>query len=285
MDIKFTADSVIDLWPEYIKENDITIIPLFITLGNDEFIDGETCTPNDIYGYVEKSGVLPKTAAVSVERYRNEFEKNVKEGKAVIHFNLSSEMSASYQNAKIAAEGMENVYVIDSRNLSSAVGLLVMHAVDMRNDGASAKEIYDEILKRIPYVQASFVIDKLDYLYKGGRCSSLMRLGANMLGIKPSIEVRDGKMGVGKKYLGTLKKGIMKYVKDILAEYNNPDYTRIMVTHTKVSEEIAKEVCDYLKKSTSFADIYDTVASCTITSHCGPGTLGILFINDGKSQQ
>ncbi len=285
MKIKITADSIVDLWPEYIKENDITLVPFYITFGSDEYIDGVTCVPDDIYKFVEKTGILPKTAAVSQERFKKIFEEYSKEYDAVIHFNISSDMSVSYQNACAAAEGFNNVYVIDSMNLSSAVGLLVMHAVDLRNSGLSAPEIVEDIKKRIPYVQASFVIDKLDYLHKGGRCSSLTLLGANMLKIKPSIEVHNGKMGIGKKYIGAFRKCLMKYIKDTLETYNNPDYTRVMITHTLVSDECRKEVYDYVKSHTSFAEIYDTSAGCTITSHCGPNTFGILYINDGRSQK
>lgn len=146
--------------------------------------------------------------------------------------------------------------------------------------GKTAEEIVSSIEKRIPYVQASFVVDKLDYLYKGGRCSSLALLGANILSIKPSIEVHDGKMGIGKKYIGSLKRSLEKYIADILSEYNTPDYTRIMITHTYVSPEIIQIVKNYLIKHSHFKEINESLAGCTITSHCGAGTLGILYIND-----
>lgn len=284
MKIKITADSIIDLTPEYIADNDITIIPLFITLGDKNYIDGETVFPKDIYKYVSETKVLPKTATASVARFKEVFKSYVDDGYTVIHFDISSEMSASYQSATLAAKEVGNVYTIDSRNLSSAVGLLVMYACDLRKQGLDASEIVEKVKARIPYVQASFVIDKLDYLYKGGRCSSLMLLGANILGIRPSIEVHNGKMGVGKKYITSLKKAIEKYVNDILETYNNPDYTRIMVTHTEVPNEITQRVIEILKEKSKFREINETVAGCTITSHCGPGTLGILFINDGDKQ-
>ncbi len=280
MKVKITADSVIDLSPEMIAENDITIVPLFVTLGGTNFSDGVDLTPEDIYNFVAKTNQLPKTAAVSTETYRGVFKKYSDEGRAVIHFNISSDMSASHSNAKLAANGLENVFVIDSRNLSSGVGLLVLYACDLAKKGLDAKTIYEKVLRRIPFVQASFIIDKLDYLYKGGRCSSLALLGANLLSIKPTIEVRGGKMIVGKKYIGSLKRAIEKYVVDILANYPNYDKTRIFVTHTKIAPEIIEQVKGLIIQHAEFDEILETTAGGTITSHCGPGTLGILYIND-----
>lgn len=280
MKIKISADSVIDLSPQMIAENDIAIVPLFVTLGGTSYIDGVDVTPDDIYAFVSKTGQLPKTAAVSEEAYRGVFKKYTDEGYAIIHFNISAEMSASHQNAKAAAEGMNNVYVIDSRNLSSGVGLLVLHACDLIKEGLDAKTIAEKVQRRIPFVQASFIIDKLDYLHKGGRCSSITLLGANLLSIKPTIEVKNGKMVVGKKYIGSLKRAIDKYVPDMLANFRDYDKKRIFITHTKIAPEIIERVRELICKYAEFEEILETTAGGTITSHCGPGTLGILYIND-----
>jgi len=280
MKIKITADSVIDLSPKMLEDNDITLIPLYITLGGTNYKDGIDVTPDDIYAFVEKTNQLPKTAAVSVDTFKTVFGKYVSEGYSVIHFDLSSEMSASNSNAKIAAAEIGNVFVIDSRSLSSGVGLQVLYACDLVKEGLDAKTIYEKVLKRVDSVQASFIIDKLDYLYKGGRCSSLALLGANLLSIKPTIEVVDGKMIVGKKYMGSLKRALEKYVPDILTKYPNYDKKRIFITHTKIDKEIIEKVRDLIRQYADFDEILDTDAGCTITSHCGPGTLGILYYND-----
>ncbi|HRX13719.1 MAG TPA: DegV family protein [Eubacteriales bacterium] len=281
MKIKFTADSVIDLTPSMLTENDITLIPLHITLGEENFIDGVDVTPDDIYAFVAKTNILPKTAAVSVEKFKSEFSKYVDEGYTVIHFDISSEMSASNSNAKIAAAEVGNVYVIDSRNLSAGVGVLVLYACDLRAKGLGAKTIYEKVLKRIPYVQASFIIDRLDYLHKGGRCSSVALLGANLMGIKPTIEVKNGNMGVGKKYVGTLKKVIEKFVINTLKDYPNYDKKRIFIGHTVIDEAILEKTKNLIQQHADFEEIHISDACCTITSHCGPGTLGLFYINDG----
>ena len=284
MKIKFTADSVIDLAPSMLTENDITLIPLHITLGENTFTDGVDVTPDDIYAFVAKTNILPKTAAVSVEKFKSVFSKFVEDGYTVIHFDISSEMSASNSNAKIAAAEVGNVFVIDSRNLSSGVGLLVLYACDLRAKGEDAKTIYEKVLKRIPFVQSSFIIEKLDYLHKGGRCSSVALVGANLMGIKPSIIVKDGVMGVGKKYLGNLKKAIEKYVISTLTEYNNYDKRRILIGHTKVDNSIIESVKKIIIQHADFEKIDVAEVSCTIASHCGPGTFGMFYINDGGAE-
>ena len=286
MKIKITADSTADLNKELCEKFDISIVPLFVTLGEDVFVDGETINPDMIYDYVKKTKKLPKTSAVNGEQYREQFQKYFDEGyDAIIHFNLSGEMSVSHQNAKNLAEEMPNLYVVDSQTLSTGTALQAIYASELARDGKlSPKEIVELVEKRVPYTQASFVLDKLEYLYRGGRCNAVALFGANLLKIKPSIEVHNGKMGVAKKYIGNYQKCVMKYVKDILEKYNTPDYSRIFITHTKIEPEIVDEVREYLKANTKFKEIYETTAGATITSHCGPNTLGILFLNDGDKQ-
>lgn len=286
MKIKITADSVIDLRKEQIEENNISLVSLFINLGEQEFIDGVTVNPSDIYSYVEKTNVLPKTAARSSVVYKEFFEGFLNDGyDAVIHFDISSDMSGSHQNAVTGAKDLPNVYVIDSRSLSSGVGLSVLYACDLVKKGYKANEIVGKVKKRLPNVRASFVLDRLDYLHKGGRCSLLALLGSKILSIKPTIEVNNGKMGVSTKNLGSFKASVDKYVKYTLSKYNNPDYTRIFITTTVGTDEnIIAAVHKYLDENTPFKEIIESHAGCTITSHCGKSTLGILYINDGGEQ-
>lgn len=268
MKIKITSDSTFDLAPEYIKEQDIHVFPLYIHFGEEEFIDGVTITAEDVMKRVNAGEAIPRTAAVSVEDFKTKFEEFVSQGYAVIHFDISSEMSSSYSNACKAAEGLKDVYVIDSRSLSTGIGLLAMYACDLRAQGLDAATICEKVKARIPAVRASFVIDKLDYLYKGGRCGLFTLMSANILSIKPTINVINGKMAVGKKRFGSYKHCVERYVLETLAEFNTPDLTRVFFTTTSVSDDIVELVRKLLKENASFAEIIETHASCTITSHC-----------------
>ena len=281
--VKITCDSTADL--EYLFEKrNIDVLPLLVTLGENNYYDGVDITPPDIFEFVKKTKILPKTAARSEEDYYNFFKKHIDNGDSVVHFNISSKFSASNEIAKKAAARLENVYVVDSYNLSSGTGLLVLYAADLADQGASAEEIYNAVEKRIPSVQASFVVDTMTYLHKGGRCSGIAKFIATVLRIKPMILVKNGEMVVGKKYMGSFDKIILKYVEDILNSFNNPDYSRIFITHTYADPQIVQNVADTIKKiAPSFKEIIETKAGCTVTSHCGKNTLGILYINDGNS--
>ena len=284
MKIKITADSTADLSKELCEKYNITQLPLCITLGENIYTDGVNITPDMIYHHVSSTKQMPKTSAINSEQYKNFFNSVLAEGyDAIIHFNISSEMSVTHNNAKLAAEDFNNVFVVDSKTLSTGTGLQAMYASELASqEKFSAEEIYNKVIARIDDVQSSFILDKLDYLYRGGRCSAVSMFGANLLKIKPSIEVKNGKMGVGKKYMGKYDKCVLKYVQDILNTYKNPDYTRIFVTHTKVDPELVNTVIDYLKQNSKFKEIIKTTAGCTITSHCGPNTLGILFYSNKK---
>ena len=188
----------------------------------------------------------------------------------------------THENAVKAASEMKGVYVVDSLSLSSGTGLLVLYAAELAKKGLEGKEIAELVKKRIPYVQASFVVDTMEYLHKGGRCSSLARIAATVLRIKPTILVKNGSMEVGKKYMGSFDKVIVKYVENTLDEFDSPDLTRIFITHTSASPETVKKVREKILEIAPFAEIKETIASSTITSHCGKGTLGILYINDGE---
>lgn len=286
MKIKITCDSTADLSPELYKKYDIDVMPLIVSLGDDSFHDGVDIQPDNIYEYYDKTGALPKTAARSAYDYKEFFEKYTKQGYQIVHFDISSDMSATYNNASSAAKELEGVYVVDSRSLSTGTGLLVLAACDMAKEGKyTAEQIYNEMEKRVPYVQASFIIGNMKFLYKGGRCSAVQMFGANLLKIKPSILVKDGRMGVYKKYMGSHVSAIEKYCKDMLINYNSPDNTRVFITHTQVPQELVDTARKVLLDTGVFKEILETNAGCTVTSHCGKGTLGILYINDGEKLQ
>ncbi len=274
-----TADSICDLSAELIDRYDFKIIPLYVNLGETSYKDGPEIKPEDIYGYVAEHKQLPKTSAASIPDYMEFFSQFTKEGFDVVHFNISSSMSVTHQNARMAAEEVEgNIYVVDSANLSTGAGLLMLDAADLREEGKSAAEIYEEILKRVPLVRASFVVDQLDYLKMGGRCSSVAALGANLMKLHPLITVEGGKMGAGKKYRGGIDAVMVQYAKEMLAANQDKiNKKRCFVTHTKTAPETVEKVLAVVQESGLFEEIFETEAGCVITSHCGPGTLGVLF--------
>lgn len=276
--IVITSDSTTDLSIELRERYNIQVLPLGVTLGEETFFDGFEVTPDDIYAYHDKTGTLPKTCAANVSDCIDFFKKFADEGKTVIHFSLSSEMSSTYNNSRMAAMEFENIYVIDSRNLSTGGGLLVVAAAEMAAKGMEAEEIVEEISKLIPCVDASFIIDNLEYLHKGGRCSAVAMLGANLLKLKPCIEVKDGKMGVGKKYRGKFGDVLMTYAEERIGDGSAIDLDRVFVTHAGCDEAIVESVVKKVKELAPFKEVFLTRAGCTISSHCGKDTLGILFI-------
>lgn len=276
--IRLTGDSTIDLSESLLKKYNVETVPLYINMGENSYKDGVTVTPDDIYNYVKKSGQLPKTAAPSVDDYITFFKKQKEKYDEVIHFNISSDFSSAHQNAMIAAQEFEGIYPIDSRNLSSGSSLLLITAYDMMNNGASSKEIVEEMKTLHEKVEASFIINSLKFLHKGGRCSSVAALGANVLKLKPCILVEDGKMNVGKKYRGSYDKCVGEYIKDKLENRNDLNLNRIFITHTKCDPKDLELARKTILKYQPFEDIMDTTAGGTITNHCGEGTLGILFV-------
>ena len=283
MKIAISAESTLDLSKELIKEYDIHVIPFTVLLGEDAYFDGDISS-QDIFDYVAKTKVLPRTSAINEFQYREYFGKLLESGyDAVIHISLSSEISSSCSQAINAAKKMDNVYVIDSRSLSTGIALEVIYAAKLAKKGLDPKTIVEKVNARIPYVQASFVIQTLEYLHKGGRCSGLLRFGATILRIKPQIIVSDGKMAPAKKYIGRKTQVIEAYCKDTLEQFANPDLSVAFVTHTLATPEMVSVAIDALKNR-GFKTIYETKAGATITSHCGPMTLGILFINDGSNE-
>ena len=276
--IVITSDSTSDLSIELRERYNISVLPLGVTLGDKAYKDGVDITPDDIYAHHAKTGELPKTTAANVDECLNFFKRFVDEGKTVIHFSLSSNMSSTYNNGRLASMEFENVYVIDSANLSTGEGLLVIAAAEMAEQGMGAEEIVAKIEDLVSKVDASFVIDNLEYLHKGGRCSALAMLGANVLKLKPCIEVKNGSMGVGKKYRGRYGDVLKTYVNERLANVDDIDTSRVFVTHAGCDEEIVNAVVEQVKSKGIFKEVFLARAGCTISSHCGADTLGVLFI-------
>ena len=277
MKIQITADSTCDLTAEQVAENHIIITPLTVSCDGETFHDGVDITPDGLYERIRASGKLAATAAVNVQEYMDAFSAALADHDAVVHFTISSEMSACYQNACIAAQELGNVYVVDSRNLSTGIGHLVLDACRMAGEGMAAADIQAELIARREKLDVSFVVDTLEYLRKGGRCSALAAMGANILKLHPCIYVKDGAMGVGKKYRGKLIDCVRSYVRDRLAEAESVDTRRIFITDSGVDEAIRAAAEEEVRRAADFAEIIHTRAGCTVCSHCGPGTLGVLF--------
>ena len=278
MRIKVLSDSTCDLTPEILAANDITLIPLIVVKAGEEYRDGVTIRPSDIFAHAAATGELCTTAALNMEDYCNVFGKYAGEYDGVIHINIGSGFSSCFQNASLAAAEYDNVRAIDSRNLSTGQGLVVLKACELAQSGMGLDEIVDELNAFTLRVEASFVLDQLAYMVKGGRCSSAAALGANLLNLKPCIEVRDGKMTVVKKYRGNYTKCLTNYVKDRIQGREDLDRGTLFLTHTPVDEPILQAVRDTIAQAEPFEHLYETEAGCTVSCHCGPGTLGVLFV-------
>ncbi len=281
MKIIVSVESTCDLSKNIIEENGISVVPFHITLGEENFKDGERTTA-DIFKYVDENGVLPKTNAINEFEYTEYFEELKQKADAVVHICLSSGLSSSCGNAERAAKNLKEVYVVDSLSLSTGIGLLALYACDLVKEGLDAKTIAEKVQSRVNSLQVSFVVERLDYLYKGGRCNSLQLFGANLLKLRPRIVVKEGKMSADKKYRGQMGKVIAKYCEETLAEYDTPDLTRVFITYTTATEEMVAAARAALVEK-GFKNIYETHAGCTIASHCGGNTLGILYFNDGEN--
>ena len=278
MKIKITSDSTCDLSQELLDKYDISLMPLTVIKDDKPYTDGITITTDEIFAHVAAGGDLCTTTAGSMGDYNEIFSKYSASYDALIHISLSSEISSSYQNACLAAEDFSNVTVIDSRNLSTGQGLVVLKACELALSGCDVEDIKNQLIDFTDKVEASFLIDQLGYMVKGGRCSTVAALGANLLNLKPCIEVKNGKMGVVKKYRGNYAKCLASYVKDRLANRDDLDRTHLFVTNTPISEECEKAVKEAVSEYADFENIYWTKAGCTISCHCGPGTLGVLFV-------
>jgi len=280
MKICVSAESTIDLPIELLTEYDIHTLPFTVLLGETALLDGQF-PPTDIISFVQKTKKLPKTSAVNESQFEEYFTKLQKDYDYIIHISLSSEISSACENARKVAKRMKNITIIDSRSLSTGIALLAIYAAKLRDKKYKPQDIISSVEKRIPSLQVSFILERLDYLYKGGRCSSLAYFGANILGIKPEILVTDGKMHSGKKFRGKWNDAVIKYCEDILEKFNTPDKEEVFITYTTADDSVVSNVKKLLE-SYGFKNIHITHAGATITSHCGEHCLGILYINDGK---
>lgn len=278
MKIKILSDSTCDLSKELLEANDITLVPLTVIKNDQEFKDGVSINPQEIFDHVAAGGSLCTTSANSVGEYEEWFSKFAGDYDGVIHINIGSGFSSCYQNACIAAGDFPNVRVVDSMNLSTGQGLVVLEAARLAKEATDLDALADAIRAFTARVESSFLLSRLDYMVKGGRCSAVVALGANLLNLKPCIEVKDGKMAVVKKYRGNFEKCLPMYVKDRLADREDLDRRTLFVTKTPVSDESYAAVMEAVGKYGNFANTYETNAGCTVSCHCGPGTLGVLFV-------
>lgn len=278
MKIKITSDSTCDLSQVQLQENDISILGLVVNKGGKAFVDGVDIQPDDIYAHVAAGGDLCSTAALNPADYMDFFGQFVEEYDAIIHVNISTGFSSCHQNACLAAAEMENVYVVDSQNLSTGHGLVVLEAVKLAREGKTPEEIVAILNEMQAKVRASFVLEQLEYMKKGGRCSAVAVLGANLLKLKPCIEVKDGKMGVATKYRGSMEKCLKDYITDRLQNIENIRDELIFVTHSGMDQALIDFAVAEVEAKGYFKNIVVTRAGCTVSCHCGPGTLGILFV-------
>ncbi len=275
--IKITCDSTCDLTKELYSKYDIEVLPLQVALGERICSDGVDVEAEELYEYAKRTGTLPKTSAVSVGAYEDLFRKYTGDGFAVIHINISSKLSACHQNACIAAEEVGGVFVIDSMNLSSGSGQLAIAAAEMAAEGMEAAAIAERLEEMKTRLDVSFVLQTLEYLHKGGRCSGVAALGANLLKLRPEIVVKDGAMSVGRKYRGSMEKTVMDYIRGRLEGNDNVEPGRIMITHTIMPQEIVDEAEELVRSLHPFREICVTNAGSTIGSHCGPACIGVIF--------
>ena len=276
MSIKITADSTCDLSPELLERYQITLQPLTVTMGGNAYQDGVSIRPDDIFSHVANGGELPATSAVNIADYQEFFAPLSARYDAVIHINIGREFSSCYQNACVAAEEFGNVYPVDSANLTTGQGMLAIEAAIAAQRGDDAQSILDMLRELAGRVDTTFVVDKLDYLAKGGRCSSAAALGANLLKLKPCIVLSDGRMAVGKKYRGAWEKVLPGYVEDRLSG-RDICKDRVFITHTACDPAVVEAIRAQLEPM-GFCEILETTAGCTVSCHCGPNTLGVLFI-------
>ncbi len=276
--VKILADSTCDLSPALLRQYDITLTPLIVIKDGKQFHDGVDITPADIFAHVDAGGKLCSTAAASEYEYSQMFARFTHDYDTVIQITIGSGFSACYQNACLAAQAFPNVIVIDSENLSTGQGLLVITAARLAQQGLSGEQIAAQVRALVPKVEASFLVERLDYLYKGGRCSAVAALGANMLKLKPCIEVKDGKMSVSKKYRGTSEHAFSQYVQERLEGRGDIRPELAFITHPAAQPTVVQAAKDAAAKYGAFNEIIETNAGCTVSCHCGPHTLGILFI-------
>ncbi len=281
MKIAISCESTCDLSKELISRYDVKVIPYEVILGTECFKDGEL-ENQKIFDFVEKTGTLPKTNALNFVEYTEYFQSLLKEYDAVVHVCLSSGASSSCNNAINAAKELKEVYVVDSKSLSTGIGLLVIYGRELAEQGLTASEIAEKLTERREKLQVSFVVERLDFLYKGGRCNSLQRFGANLLKLRPRIVLKDGLMSSDKNYRGSMPKVMAKYVEEVLKDFPNPDKSKFFITYSSATPEMVESVKKTLA-SYGITEYFETMAGATVASHCGANTLGILYFNDGEN--
>ena len=275
-----TADSTCDLSPELLERFQIKTIPLTIQLGNDSFLDGEGFTPELMYARYNQDGTLPKTSACSIQQFIDFFSQFTAAGYEMVHLDISSELSCSYANARLAAQELEGVYPVDSQMLSTGVGLLAIEGAECRDKGMRAEEIARHLDALKDKVDTSFVLDTLEFMWKGGRCSAVASLGANLLKLKPALEMKEGKLGVYKKYRGSITAVYQQYIRERLAGKRvRPGH--VFITESgEIEAATLAQLDNLVRELIPVKEIHHTTAGCTVSSHCGPKTLGVLFINE-----
>ncbi len=277
--IIIAVDSACDIAKEVLLENEIAVLPYHINFGDESFIDGVTITRDELYQKVDETGMMPKTAAIGPAVFSDFFAELLEKGDAVVYLSIGSRFSSACQNAILAASEFENVFIVDTMSLSSGEALLLLRAIALRKEGKRAADIAKACTELAPRLDVSFVLDRLDYMHKGGRCSGVAVLGSNLLGIKPCIGITDGMLGMDKKYRGKLKVIVAKYIEERLAD-KNPDPEYVFLTDAGVDPEVHTAALEALQSAGIFKQILEADAGCVISSHCGPGTLGILFIQN-----
>ncbi len=280
--IIISTDSTADLTPELVEKYNIKVVPLGLEMDGTLYRDGEDIHPDDLYEYHKKTGKLAHSSAYSIGDYEDHFASFTSQGYQVVHIGLADYLSCTLHNAQLAAEEMENVYVVNSKRLSTGIGLLVLKAAELAAEGMDAREIAQQIEELAYHVDASFVVDTLEYLHAGGRCSGVAKFGANLLKIKPQIVVYDEKMDTGKKYRGKITTCRNQYMEDQLHDLDDVCLDRVFLTHSGMPQEEIDEALAHLRSLADFKEILVTRAGCVISCHCGPGTMGILFLRKSK---
>lgn len=278
MSVKILTDSTCDLPSELIERYDITVLPLSIGKDGQFYKDRIEITPQDVFAHVDAGGALCSTAAVNVSEFTDAFAQHASRHDAVVCIAISAEMSSCYQNACLAAEAFPNVHVVDSRNLSSGQGLIALDAAILAKNGLSGPEIARILREETAKVQSSFLLDRLDYMKKGGRCSSIAVLGANLMHLKPCIAVRDGTMGVEKKYRGSFEHCMVQYTKELLARCQNSRGDIAIVVHPAAERAAVEATLRTLREDGRFKEVYESRTGCTVACHCGPNTIGVMFM-------
>lgn len=278
--VMVTGDSTLDLSPELYERFHIKTVPLTIGLGGESYQDGVNFSTPQMFERYHKDGTLPETAAPSLQSFLDFFKSFVDEGYEVVHVDISSDLSSTYNTARLAAEEIGGVYVVDSRMLSTGVGLLAIEGVECAERGMSAADIAAHLESLTGKVSTSFVLDTLEFMWKGGRCSGIAAFGANLLKLKPGLEMKDGKLDVYKKYRGNMNNVYRQYITERL-EGKKIRPGHIFITESgEIDDEVIEELMQLVKEKSGCREVHHTVAGATIASHCGPRCLGVLFIEE-----